>query len=87
MENGGAAIVGASASAADVSCGATDLDAGRNCHTGVNDSHSDSKGEKDRKGGGIAGHSIDYAYTLGPWNGQVLRGYMPALHMVGQCLR
>jgi hypothetical protein len=81
------AAVGMSASAADVSCGVTDLDAGSNCHAGVNDRVGDSKGAKEGKGGGIVGRGVDNADTSGPWNGQVLRGYMPTLFMAGQYLR
>ncbi len=57
------AAVGVSASSADVLCGATNLDAGRNSHAGVNDHHGNSKGAKDSEGGGIVGHGIDNVYT------------------------
>ncbi len=49
-------IVGASASAADMSCGSTDLDVGSSCYASINDRHGNSKGVKDGKVGGGVSH-------------------------------
>ena len=68
------AVVGTSASAADVLCGANHLGAGSNCHAGINDCLGNSKGAKDGKGGGIVGQGVNNEDMLVPRNGQVLRG-------------
>ncbi len=53
--NGGAAVVvagaGAGATAANMSCGVTNLDAGSNHYSSVKDPHGDSRGTKDGEGG------------------------------------